>query len=70
MFENFRKSNISFNMLNLGTKHTPREIAMCKRVLEGQVVPLNEIDNPDRVKEAIQQLATIINDNYKKYNKK
>ena len=70
MFENFRKSNISFNMLNLGTKHTPREIAMCKRVLEGQVVPLNEIDNPDKVKEAIQQLATIINDNYKKYNKK
>lgn len=70
MFENFRKSNISFNMLNLGTKHTPREIAMCKRVLEGQVVPLSEIDNPDRVKEAIQKLATIINDNYKKYNKK
>lgn len=70
MFDNFKKSNISFNMLNLGTKHTPREIAMCKRVLEGQVVPLNEIDNPDRVKDALQQLATMLNDNYKKYNKK
>lgn len=70
MFDNFKKSNISFNMLNLGTKHTPREIAMCKRVLEGQVVPLNEIDNPDRVKDALHQLATMLNDNYKKYNKK
>lgn len=70
MFDEFKKSNVSFNMLNLGNLHKPREIAMCKRVLEGQVVPLGDITSPDKIKEALLQLSVMLNDNYKKYNKR
>lgn len=69
MFDNFRKTNISFNMLNLGRKHTPREIAICKRMLEGQVVPINDIQDTNLIRDAYKQLSTMIVDNYKKFNK-
>lgn len=70
MFDEFKKNNISFNMLNLGNNHTQREIAMCKRILEGQVVPLSQIDNTKQIIDALKSLSDMIKMNYIKFNKK
>ena len=70
MFRNFQKGNVSFNMMCLGTKHTQRELNITKRILEGQVISLKEVNNNEQVKTALIELSDIMRKNYDKFNKK
>jgi hypothetical protein len=70
MFRNFQKGNVSFNMMCLGVNHTQRELNITKRILDGQVIPLNDVNNPESIKTALIELSDIIKKNYDKFNKK
>ena len=70
MFRNFQKGNVSFNMMCLGTNHTPRELNITKRILDGQVISLKDVNNTEKVKNALIELSDIMRKNYDKFNKK
>jgi hypothetical protein len=57
-------------MMCLGVNHTQRELNITKRILDGQVIPLKEVNNPESIKTALIELADIIKKNYDKFNKK
>lgn len=68
-FNDLRKNNVSFNMLTVGLHYSPREINMCKEILEGNVINISNVKNQNMIGDVYNELAQMIRKNYEKYKK-
>lgn len=66
----FKDNNVSFNMITLGCNYTEREISFTKRLLEGQVININDVHNEMTIRQGLEKLSTMIRNNYERFNRK
>lgn len=70
VINNFKKNNVSFNMLTIGNKHTLREENFCRRLLEGQVLHLSSWANENENLRVLLKLSEMLRKNYERFNRK
>lgn len=67
--DEFKRTGVSFNMICIGNKHTPREEHICQTILEGQVLYLKRADDSMAIADVIRNLADMIKKNYDRFSK-
>lgn len=70
VIKSFRNNNVSFNMICVGGRHTPREEAFTKRLLQGQVFNISSFASDEINMEMFEELSVMIRKNYERFNRK
>ena len=70
VIKSFRNNNVSFNMICVGGKHTPRETNFTKRLLQGQVFNISSFASDEINMKMFEELSLMIRKNYERFNRK